>query len=85
MQVDSSHNPENSVHIQLDFVDAIMSVADSEQFCHPKASYWMPTLNFSRLDVYMKLNKISQIQCMRHFTKIVAGGIVRQLQKCELQ
>ena len=65
----------------MEFHDAIMSVADTLDLCHPKASYWLPTSEIKRLDVYLKVNKIAQIQCMQHFTKIVAGGIVRQLYK----
>lgn len=69
------------VHLQLDFIDAILSVCDTEQQCHPEAKFWFPLANLLRLQVYLKLSKIEKIQCMRHFTLVVKNGIVAQLQR----
>lgn len=71
----------DTVHVKLDFIDAIMTVSDEVWQSHPQASYWMPTANFDRLDVYLRLANISKINCIQHFTKLLASRIVVQLNK----
>lgn len=77
----SLSNESDIVHVKLDFIDAIMSVCDDVWDCHPQAKYWLPLANFDRLDVYLRLANITKINCVPHFTKLLASRIVVQLNK----
>lgn len=77
----SSSKIDEPVHFKLDFVDAIMTVSDEPWQCHPKATYWLPTANLDRVDIYLRLAKVPKIVCMEHFTKLVASRIVVLINK----
>ena len=59
--------------------DDIISFCATEQERHPKARYWLPDSNERRLDIYMKLNKLTVINTPKHIAKLVAGGILQEV------
>ena len=66
-------------HIKLNFNDMIISFAAKREQCHQEARFWMPWSNYTRLEAYLKMNKIAKIDCKKHFGKLVAGGIITAL------
>ena len=71
----------NQSHLQIElaFNGEILSISGSREECSSNSRYWLPLANVKRLDTYMKLNNIPQINNIAHFAKLLAGHIVVDL------
>lgn len=71
--------PSQVTLFELDHSKELMAICDDRSQCPAEAHYWFPLSNVHRLEVFMKLAKISCITTLEHFTKLVASRIVVKL------
>lgn len=54
----------------------VMTVSDDESQCHPKAQFWLPWENFSRLDAFCRMNGMQQVATKKVFGLLLASRII---------
>ncbi len=70
-------DPHPVLHCHLEFNGMVMSVCDKEDQCHTTAKFWLCWDQTPKLEFYMMLNGIVQIDNKKTFGILVASRIIQ--------
>lgn len=67
----------DTVHFELSFNKMIMTVSDRKDQCRQDTRFWLPWENWTKLEMFLKLNQLEKVDNKKTFGILVAGRIVQ--------
>ena len=68
---------QETVHIELNFNQMIMTVSEREDQCHPKARFWLSWDKWPQIEMFCKMNQVEKVQDKKLFGILVANRIIQ--------